>query len=85
MEVPRLGVGRIAAVAASLYHSHSNVGSKWHLRPAPQLTAMPDPEPIEQGQDRTWVVTNTSWTCYRGDTVGTPAANFLIEIYHRHY
>ena len=35
--------GPVGAVAASLPHSHSNAGSEPHLRPAPQLTAMPDP------------------------------------------
>ena len=30
---------RIGAVAPGLCHSHSNVGSEPHLRPAPQLTA----------------------------------------------
>ena len=35
--------GQIGAVAAGLYHSHSNVGSEPHLRTIPQLTATPDP------------------------------------------
>ena len=35
--------GRIGAVATGLHHSHSNAGSKLHLQPIPQLTAMPDP------------------------------------------
>jgi len=35
--------GLIGAVADSLHQSHSNAGSKLHLRPTPQLTAMPDP------------------------------------------
>ena len=35
--------GRIEAAAADLPHSHSNTGSKPHLRPTLQLTAMPDP------------------------------------------
>ena len=35
--------GLIRAVAASLHHSHSNTGSKPHLQPTPQLTAMLDP------------------------------------------
>ena len=35
--------GRIRAAAAGLQHSHSNAGSKPHLQPTPQLTAMPDP------------------------------------------
>ena len=35
--------GQIGSVAASLHHSHSNVGSKLHLQTTPQLTATPDP------------------------------------------
>ena len=42
--------GQIRAVAASLHHSHSNMGSELHLRPIPQLTATPDPQTTEQGQ-----------------------------------
>ena len=34
---------RIRATAAILCHNHTNAGSKPHLRPTPQLTAMPDP------------------------------------------
>ena len=35
--------GLIEAVAASLYHSHSNAGSEPHLQSTPQLAVMPDP------------------------------------------
>ena len=35
--------GPIGATAATLHHSHSNVGSKPHLQPTPQLMATPDP------------------------------------------
>ena len=35
--------GPIGAVAAGLDHSHSNMGSKPHRQPTPQLMAMPDP------------------------------------------
>ena len=35
--------GLIQAVAASLHHSHRNLGSELHLRPTPQLRAMPNP------------------------------------------
>ena len=35
-------MGQIGALAAGLYHSHSNLGSEPHLRPTPQLTAMLD-------------------------------------------
>ena len=47
MEAPTLGV---KSVAASLHHSHSNVGSEPHLRTTPQLTTTLDPRPTEQGQ-----------------------------------
>ena len=39
--------GWIRAVAAGLQHSHSNPGSEPHLRPTPQLTAKPEPQPTE--------------------------------------
>ena len=35
--------GQIEAVAASLHHSHSNMGSELHLQPIPQLTAVLNP------------------------------------------
>ena len=35
--------GLIGATAASLHQSHSNTRAESHLRPTPQLTAMPDP------------------------------------------
>ena len=41
--------GQIGAVAAGLHHNHSNSGSKLSLGPTPQLMAMPDPQPAEQG------------------------------------
>ena len=42
--------GLIGAVPTSLRQSHSNTRSEPRLQPTPQLTAMPDPEPTEQGQ-----------------------------------
>ena len=42
--------GPIGAAATGLHQTHSNVGSKQRLQPTPQLTAMPDPQPTEQGQ-----------------------------------
>ena len=35
--------GPVGAIAASLCHNHSQAGSEPHLRPTPQITAMPDP------------------------------------------
>ena len=40
----------IRATAASLRHSHSNLGSETRLWPTPQFMAMPNPQPSEQGQ-----------------------------------
>ena len=42
--------GRMGAVAAHLRHSHSNASSEPCLQPTPQLMAMPDASPTEQGQ-----------------------------------
>ena len=42
--------GRIGAVATGLFQIHGSTGSKPHLQPTPQLVAMPDPQPTEQGQ-----------------------------------
>ena len=42
--------GQIRAVTASLCQSHSNMGSKVCLRPTPELTATPDPQPTECDQ-----------------------------------
>ena len=38
-----LARGWIRAIAAGLYHSHSNNGSEPYLQPTPELTAMTDP------------------------------------------
>ena len=43
--------GLIGATATGLCQSHSNVGSEPRLRLTPQLTAMLDPQPTEQGQE----------------------------------
>ena len=42
--------GLIGATAASLHHSHSNMGSEPCLPPTPQLMATLDPQPTERGQ-----------------------------------
>ena len=39
----------IRAAAAGLHHSHSNARSELHLWPSPQLTAVLDLYPTEQG------------------------------------
>ena len=38
------------AAAAGLHHSHSKARSEPCLQPTQQLTATPDPQPIDRGQ-----------------------------------
>ena len=45
--------GWIGAVATGLRQRHSNAGSEPRLQPTPQLTAMPDVNPLSKGRDRT--------------------------------
>ena len=42
--------GLIGAVAAGLHQSHSSARSEPRLRPIPQLTTTPDPQPTERGK-----------------------------------
>ena len=70
--------GRIRAIAASLHHSQSNVGSKLHLRPTLQLMATPDPEPTEQGQGSNRILMDTSWVRYCQAVRETPWTLFII-------
>ena len=53
--------GRIKATAASLHHSHSHARSKPRLRPTPQLTAMPDPNPLIKAGDQILILMVPSW------------------------
>ena len=55
MEVSRLGA--IGTVANSLLQSHSNTGSKQHLRPTPHLMA------TLEAKDRTHVLMDASQVC----------------------
>ena len=57
---------RIRAAAASLRHSHSNVGSKLPLWPTPQLEA------LWVGQGLNLLLMDTSWVHYHWAMTGTP-------------
>ena len=73
--------GLIGATVASLRQSHSNAGSEPRLRPTPQLTAIPDPQPTEQGQG---IEPATSWFLVgfvnHCATTGTPVPYFRFHI-----
>ena len=73
--------GQNGATASSLCHSHSNAGSgsKTHLWPTPQLTAMPDPWPAEGDQRLKLHLRDTSGVCFPCTTMGTSIV--LIFIY----
>ena len=64
--------GRIGAIAAGLHHSHSNVEPELRLQPTLQLMTTPDPQPTEQGQDRTCILMDTSQIHFHWATIGPP-------------
>ena len=66
--------GLTGAVTASLHHSHSNATSKPCLRPSPQLTATPDPNPLSEARDQTRNLMITSWIRFHCATAGTPSS-----------
>ena len=51
---------QIRAVAAGLHHSHSNARSELCLRPAPQLRAIWDPNPLSEAKDWTSILMDAS-------------------------
>ena len=52
--------GLIRAVVAGLYHSHSNAGSKPHLRRTPHSEQCQILNPLSEARDRTYVLMDTS-------------------------
>ena len=44
--------GQIGVVAASLHHSHSNMGSQLHLQPTAHLVAMPILNPLKEARNQ---------------------------------
>ena len=75
MEVPRLG-GLFRATAASLHHSHSNVGSEPRLQPPPQLTACQILNPLIEARDRTCDLMVPSQIHFCCATMETPVSIF---------
>ena len=57
--------GQFGATATCLHHSHSNAGSKPHLRPTPQLMQRQILNPLSKARDGTHVLMDTSWVHYR--------------------
>ena len=66
--------GWFKAVAAGLCHSHShsNIRSKPHLQPTPQLIATLDPNPLSEARDRSYVLLDASQIHLCWATMGTP-------------
>ena len=70
--VPRAyayGVSQARGQIAGLHHSHSNMGSKLHLWPTPQLTATLILNPLSEASDRTRNLMVTSRIHFRCATV----------------
>ena len=75
--------GRIRARAASLRHSHSNVGSEPRLRLTPQLTATAGSilNSLSEARDQTCVLMDTSQIGFHQATTGTPmSVTFIVDI-----
>ena len=68
--------GQIGAVATSLHHSHSNMGSKPYLRPTPQCTAMPDHNPQSKTRDWTCILMDARQIRFLWAMMGTPKEVF---------
>ena len=63
---------RTGATAASLYHSHSNVGSEPSLRPTPLSSRQHRiPNPPREARDRNWILMDASWIHFCCTTMGT--------------
>ena len=69
--------GWIGAVATGLSHNHCNTRSKPCLQPTPQLMAMPDPYPLSEARDRTWVLMDPNQIHFHCAMTGTPNINAL--------
>ena len=69
--------GQIGAVAAGLHQCHSNLGSKLHLLPTPQLMAMPDPKPTERGQGSN----SHLHGCQTGSLTTEPQWEFFVVLF----
>ena len=74
MEIRRLGV-ELEATAASLCHSHTNIGS---LPPTLQLREHWILNPLSRASDQTHVFMDTSWVHYHLVTTETHAHFFLM-------
>ena len=57
MEVPRLGVESDLQMPA---YTIAYMGSEPHLQPTPHLTATPDPYPLSEAWDRTYILMDSS-------------------------
>ena len=67
--------GQIRATAAGLHHSHSNVGSKPHLRPTQQRQIL---NPLSGARDRTHIFMDASGIRFCCAMMGTPEVGFFF-------
>ena len=73
---------QIGATAASLHHSHSNVGSEPHLGTKHHSSQQRrTPDPLSKARDRTHILVHTSRICFCYDTKGIPKIHFFKSSY----
>ena len=75
MEIPRLEICLIAAVAATLHHSHSNLGSELRLQPTSQQHWIINP--LSEARDRTHNLMVPHRIHFCCTTTGTPDAFYF--------
>ena len=76
--------GGIRATAASLHHSHTNMGPETYLWSTPQLKAMPALNPLSEARDWALVLMDTSRVHYHWVMTGSAILSLpkILSRYH---
>ena len=75
--------GQIRATVGSLCHSHSNVRSE---QPTPHSSWQRHIlNPVNEARDRTCNLMVPSWNHFHCTTMGTPAVDFLNDVFDAHF
>ena len=63
--------------AGAAYTTATAMWDPSHMQPTPQLTATPDPQPTDRGQDRTCIPMDTSQVRHHLAMTGHPGKTFM--------
>ena len=73
--------GQIGAVANGLHHNHSNGRSEPYLTFTTAQGNSRSFNPLSEAGDRTWVLMDTSWVCYRWAITESHNGNSRLDFY----